>query len=94
MRETLVNFVKGEDYIYYASSEATEIRYIKSLLKEDVNVELMFDYSDEEEGMIEVKMPRAYFKRPKAPRKMSEEQKQKASERFKKMWADKKEVAE
>lgn len=94
MRETLVNFVKGEDYIYYASSEGPEIRYIKSLLKEDNNVELMFDHSDEEEGMIEVKLPKSYFRRPKAPRKMSEEAKQKASERFKQMWADRKEESE
>lgn len=94
MRETIVNFVKGDKTISYSSSDPTEIRYIKNLIASDDNVELVFDHTDQEEGMIEVSLPKSYFKRPKAPRKMSEDAKQKASERFKQMWAEKKEVVE
>lgn len=90
MRETTINYVRGEDLIYYFSSDIKEINYIRKLVAENDSVNIIFDETDKEEGGIEVSLPKEFFRRPKPQRKVSEETRQKASERFKKMWADKK----
>jgi hypothetical protein len=89
MKETTIDYIRGENYITYFSSDPPEIKHIRNLLEADPEVELSFDHTDQEDGGIEIRLPKKYYKRPKPPRKMSEEQKAKAGERLKQMWAEK-----
>ena len=92
-RETTISFVKGEE-MYYYSNIISEMKHMEKLIGKE-GVILNFDCRErDDEGGISLKMPVKYYKKPTAPRKMTDESKEKASERFKKMWEDKRELSE
>lgn len=75
--ETSIDFLSDEKYITYFSNSASEIRYIKSLTQ-NPDVKVIFDETDQEEGGIEVQIPKKWYRRPRVPttKNLTEEQKQ------------------
>ena len=86
VRETTTNYINGDDTFTMFSSEAKWIRKIHSLAEAHPK-EVHIKYENDD-GSICAEIPKSYFK-VSPPRKVSEEQKQAASERFKAMWQDK-----
>lgn len=84
--ETTVDLVHGEKYCYFCTSVPKYIRYIKNLIgdyPEDIKV--LYDsteHSDPEMRTLNVKLPAKWFKPPKPPRKVSEENKEKFKNRM------------
>ena len=85
MAETCIDFIRGEDFATYFSNDTTEMRYMETLFGFE-GVEVMFDESDKEDGGIGLRVPKKWFRRPKAPstRVLTEEQKQASIERLRK----------
>lgn len=87
MNEFVIEWVKGSEYAGVTAPSGTAFK--SKLLK------LSQDYPDEvkiiaenKDGSIFAHVPVSYVK-ISHPRKVSDEQKEAASERFKKMWEDK-----
>lgn len=81
LKETAVNFIEGDDYITYFTSQR---KYINKLLKQAEK------YPDSvkitvknEDGSIVAHLPLKWFKAPTPPKQVSESQKMAAFERFK-----------
>lgn len=88
-RETSVEFYSDAKYLTWYSSETKYVNKMKKLLEEYPNdVELV--HEDEISMMVHV--PKKWFKAPNIPRTrvLTEEQKQQAAERLKKIREDKK----
>jgi hypothetical protein len=87
IQETVTNFIHGDKEFHLFSSESKWIRKIHEYVEKypnDVHIEY-----ENEDGSLAATFPAKWFK-ISPPRHVSEEQKEKASERFHKMWADKK----
>lgn len=87
MTETTLDYVKGDNYCIWYSNNIVDIRKIKAAIEKYPNdVKVNFDYSDkEDDGGIEVRFPKSWFRNPKAPRKgrtFTEEEKQENAERL------------
>lgn len=87
-QETTTNFIHGDKTIHFSSSENKWINKVQKYAEEYPD-EVKITYANED-GSILAEIPVKWFK-ISPPKKVSEEFKQKASERFQKMWADKKE---
>lgn len=83
LKETAVNYIVGEKIATFYTAEKSYIHSIKEWVKEYPNdVSIEFSNTD---GSLICHIPKSWVKiRP--PRKVSEEQRLAASERFKKMW--------
>lgn len=86
-KETAFNYIVGDKEGTFFSSETKWITKIERLAKERPN-DVHIKYRNDD-GSIIASVPIKYFKLS-PPKQMSEENKRKASERFKKMHADKK----
>lgn len=86
VRETTTNYINGDDTFTLFSSEAKWIRKIHRFAESHPE-EVKITYENED-GSINAEIPRSWFK-VSPPRKVSETQKQAASERFKEMWREK-----
>lgn len=83
MLETTVDMVQGEKFCIFYTNVPKYIKVVQSYLQTHPDdVYLMYDETDKEEGGIEVKCPSKWFKIPKPPRQMSEENRAKAAERL------------
>ena len=84
--ENVIEFLNNQHSITVSFCMPKWINKVKKLSEEhpdDVKI-----LAENEDGSICAKLPTKYLK-ISPPRKISEEQKQAASERFKKMWNDK-----
>ena len=90
MAETCIDYVRGEKFITYFSNDAAEMRYMETLFGLE-GVERVFDERDKEEGGIELRIPKSWYRRPKPPtkRNFTEEQREAMAERMKKAREDK-----
>jgi len=87
-RETVTNYIKGDKEFHLFSSEPKWINKIHEYadkFPKDVHIEF-----ENEDGSLAATFPIKWFK-ISPPKKMSEAQKEAASERFKTMWQNKKE---
>ena len=87
MTETCLNYVKGDDYCIWYSNNIVDIRKIKAAIEKYPNdVKVNSDYSDkEDDGGIEVQVPKSWFRTPMIPRKgrtFTEEEKRENAERL------------
>lgn len=88
MNEFCIEWIKGADYagVTVPSGTALKSKLLK-LAKEYPDVEIM---AVNEDGSMFAHIP-VKFVKISPPRKMSDEQKEAASERFKQMWREKQE---
>lgn len=86
LKETTYNYIVGEKTGIFYSGEQKWINKIKRLAENNSN-EVKITYENED-GSILATIPVKWFK-ISPPRKVSEEQKEAAANRFKKMWAEK-----
>lgn len=86
-QETTTNYIRGDQCFNLFSSEPKWIRKIHMLVDQHPD-EVKIEYENED-GSLCASVPIKWFK-VSPPRRVSEEQKEKASLRFKKMWDDKK----
>ena len=87
IKETAVNYIIGEEAATFYTAEKSYINSINKWLKEYPNdIEIKYKNKD---GSLICHIPKSWIK-IKPPRKISEQQKKNASERFKKMWEQKK----
>lgn len=85
LRETAVNYIVGEKIASFYTAEKSYIENIKKWSKEYPKDVIIRHVNND--GSILCQLPKSWVKiRP--PRKMSEEQKNLASERFKNMWKE------
>ena len=86
IKETAVNYTVGEKVATFYTAEKSYINCIKKWLEEYPNdIEIKYKNKD---GSLICNIPKSWVKiRP--PRKVSEQQKKNSSERFKKMWEQK-----
>lgn len=84
MREISVDYIKGDDFISYWSSDPTEIRYMRNLAEKHKEVTITQD-DQSDEPCMGIRVPSSWYRRPKPPakRNMSDEQKEKIKERLK-----------
>lgn len=75
--ETSIDFLSNEKFITYFSNVSSEMKYMRTLIGKD-GVELRFDESNKEDGGIELRIPKKWYKRPRPPKKkeLTEEHKQ------------------
>lgn len=97
--ETSIDFIHGEDKAIWYSNHFATIRKMEELINNYPNeVEIVNDCRNEDgEGkLLEIRIPASWVRMPKPPakRELTEEQKQAASERFKKYHAEKKKKME
>ena len=84
--ENVIEFLNNQHSITVSFCMPKWINKVKKLSEEyPADVKIL---AENEDGSICAKLPMKYLK-ISPPRKVSEEQKQAASERFKKMWNDK-----
>lgn len=85
MAETCIDYIRGEDFATYFSNDSSEMRYMETLFGLE-GVEVVFNESNKEDGGIELRVPKKWFRRPKPPitRTLTDEQKQAAKERLNK----------
>ncbi len=93
--ETTIDYIHGEDTVIWSSNHFATIRKMEDLINNYPDkVQIVRDYRNEEgEGkMLEIRIPANWMRIPKPPakRELTEEQKQAASERFKKYHAERK----
>lgn len=88
IRETAINTESGKSTLTFFTSEIKNINKIKRLIKQHPTEITNIVYNDD--GSICCDMPIGWFKLPKPPRKMSDEARAAASERFKQMHQNKK----
>lgn len=89
MKETAIDHVWLEDFITITCAEQWSINKIKKYaVSHPDDVKIMHTNKD---GTMVARLPFKWLKLS-PPRKMSDEQREKASERFKSMWADKNNV--
>lgn len=86
LKETTTNTINGDKYFTMSSSEQKWINKINKL--HDKYPDEVKITNVDPDGTIMAELPITYFK-VSHPKVMSEESKQKASDRFKQMWADK-----
>lgn len=86
-RETVTNYIKGDKTFSLFSSESKWINKIHKYAKEHPN-EVEIEYENDD-GSLAATFPIKWFK-VSPPKRVSEAQKEKASARFKQMWAEKK----
>ena len=91
LKETTTNTIGGDKTFTMSSSEQKWINKINKLHDQYPN-EVTITNVDPD-GTIMAEIPLTYFK-ISHPKVMSEENKQKASNRFKQMWADKQRMVE
>lgn len=89
MNEFVIEWIKGAEYagITVPSGTALKSKLLKLADKNPKDVKIIAENRD---GSLYAHMPISYVK-ISPPRQVSEEQKEAASERFKKMWRDKQE---
>lgn len=89
MNEFVIEWIKGDEYagVTVPSGTALKSKLIRLANQNPDEVKIM---TENEDGSLFVHVPVNYIK-ISPPRKMSDEQKEAASERFKQMWKDKKE---
>lgn len=89
MNEFAIEWIKGGDYagVTAPSGTALKSKLIRFAREKPGEVEII---SENEDGSIFAHIPVNYVK-ISPPRKVSEEQKEAASKRFKKMWKEKQE---
>lgn len=77
MREISVDYIKGEDFISYWSSDPTEIRYMRGLAEKHKEVTITQD-DQSDEPCMGIRVPSSWYRRPKPPakRNLTEEQKE------------------
>lgn len=97
--ETTIDYIHGEDTIIWSSNHFATIRKMEDLINTHPNeVQIIRDFRNEEgEGkMLEIRIPANWMRMPKPPakRELTEEQRQAASERFKKYHTERKKKAE
>lgn len=93
--ETTIDYIHGEDTVIWSSNHFATIRKMEDLINNYPDkVQIVRDFRNEEgEGkMLEIRIPANWMRMPKPPakREFTEEQKQAASERFKKYHAERK----
>ena len=93
--ETTIDYIHGEDTVIWRSNHFATIRKMEDLINNYPDkVQIVRDFRNEEgEGkMLEIRIPANWMRMPKPPakRELTEEQKQAASERFKKYHAERK----
>ena len=89
IKETAVNYIVGEKIATFYTAEKIYIDYIKEWVKEYPN-DIKIEYKNKDGSLI-CQIPKSWVK-IKPPRKMSEEQRERAAERFRKMWEEKKNI--
>lgn len=89
MNEFSIEWIKGAEYAGVSVPSGTALKS-KLLKLADKNPDEVKIIVSNEDGSLFAHMPVNYIK-ISPPRKMSDEQKKAASERFKKMWKDKQE---
>lgn len=89
MNEFVIEWIKGDEYagVTVPSGTALKSKLIRLANQNPDEVKIM---TENEDGSLFVHVPVNYIK-ISPPRKMSDEQKEAASERFKQVWKDKKE---
>lgn len=87
MREFVIEWIKGDEYagVTVPSGTALKSKLLRLAEQNPDEVKIM---AENEDGSLFAHVPVNYIK-ISPPRKVSEEQKEAASERFKKMWKDK-----
>lgn len=88
-RETSYDYIAGNKYGTFFTSERKWINKIKSLA--ELNPDEVKIIKENDDGSILAHTPPSYFKLS-PPKKVSEAQKRKAAERFKKMWEEKRQA--
>lgn len=92
-RETAFNYIAGEKTGTFYTGERKWINRLKKLAEENPEQVKVLHENDDGSILVEAPVRGFRYSLPK-PRVMSEEQKQAASERFKKMWEDKRRTEE
>jgi len=83
MRETAIDYIVGDEYLYYTASEqrlVTKLKKQSEAYPDEVKI-----LAENDDGSVHVRSPIRWFKAPSPPKKVSDEQRKAASERFKAM---------
>lgn len=94
-RETTINFSYDIDKMSIYTSDNTTMTKLKKCMEENPNEWLCWEGARDSEGNITgyfLEAPKKYLTFRKNSIKLSEENRQKASERFSQMWQKKKEM--
>ena len=87
--ENTIGFIDGDDWIYCELQSRRYINKIKKLQEKHPDDIVIISESIDGGLSVRLNTERFKFNTPTAKRNMSDEFKQQASERFKKMWEDK-----
>lgn len=95
--ETCIDFIHGEDTIIWSTNHFATIRKMEELIEKYPNdVQIIRDYRNEEgeAKQLEIRVPAKWMRMPRPPKKreFTEEQRQAASERFRKYHAERKKM--
>lgn len=95
--ETTVDFIHGEDTIIWSTNHFATIRKMEELIEKYPNdVQIVRDCrnADGEAKLFEIRVPAKWMRMPRPPKKreFTEEQRQAASERFRKYHAERKKM--
>lgn len=87
IKETAVSYCVGDSYVSVYTSEnkyCNKIKSYKEKYPEEIDI-----IAENDDGSMLAEFPIKWFKFPRHPKKMSDEQKEAAGERMKKMWKNK-----
>lgn len=90
MKENCIEWLKGQDRVTVTLSQGRHINKVKNLAKKYKEVEIV---AENEDGSICAHLPLSYIK-ISPPRQVSDEQKEKARERFNSMHKSKRRAKE